>query len=127
MTPGLAAVRAPAELSEPYGNGSAAIATGPVLEGRACTKRTLLLVSHAMERAFDAADQDVSGLVVGQFQRREYFDREAAAYAALAASRHTVIVGFTGPTADLPAGVQAVAFDQDDPRARDLGARPGPR
>jgi diguanylate cyclase (GGDEF)-like protein len=87
--------------------------------GGSSTKRTLLLVSHAMERAFSASDQNVPGLVLALFQRREYFDHEAAAYAALAASGHTVIVGFSGSTADLPAGVHAVAFDEDDPRARD--------
>ena len=118
MSPGAMVSRAPEGEAAGLARGSSP-AEPSATPGRSSTKRTLLLVSHAMERAFDAADQDVSGLVVALFQRREYFDREASAYAALAASGHTVIVGFAGPTTDLPAGVHAVAFDEDDPRARD--------
>ena len=70
-----------------------------------------------MERAFGFADPATRGLVIGLFQRREYFDREAADYAALAASGHTVIVGFSGASDDLPPGVHAVTFGEDDPRA----------
>lgn len=86
-------------------------------------KRALLVVSHAMERAFDTAPtapaSDPRGLVLGMFQRREYFDIEADRYAALAAAGHTVVVGFAGPTDGLPAGVHAVSFPERDPRAED--------
>lgn len=42
------------------------------------SKRTLMLMLHAMERAFaDAQDEDLHGLVLGLFQPREYFDGEA--------------------------------------------------
>ncbi len=86
-------------------------------------KRALLVVSHAMERAFDAgpttADRSDRGLVIGLFQRREYFDAEAARYAALAAAGHTVVVGFAGSTDGVPAGVHAVSFAESDPRVLD--------
>lgn len=99
------------------------------------TKRALLVASHALERAFE--DVNVSGastngdgpparcevsdegLIIGFFQRREYFDVEAARYAALAAHGHTVIVAFTGSTGTVPDGVTAVSLADDDPRAGD--------
>lgn len=84
------------------------------------TKRSLLVLSHAMERAFDIADQPAASpaLVLGLFQRREYFDVEAARYAAMAAAGVCVVVGFVGSTQGLPPGVHAVAFTEDDPRSR---------
>lgn len=86
-------------------------------------KRALVVVSHAMERAFDdaapAADGGTTGLVIGMFQRREYFDVEVSRYARLAAAGHTVVVGFAGSTEGLPAGVRGVSFPASDPRARD--------
>lgn len=90
---------------------------------RPATKRALLVVSHAMERAFDAVPAGPEGgrpgVVFGLFQRREYFDVEADRYAALAAAGHTVVVGFTGRSDGLPAGVHGVTFNVDDPRAHD--------
>ncbi len=85
------------------------------------TKRTLVTLSHAMERAFDIAEQPISSpaLVLGLFQRREYFDVEVARYAAMAAAGTCVIVGFAGSTQGLPPGVHAVAFAEDDPRSRE--------
>ncbi len=85
------------------------------------TKRALLVLSHAMERAFDEPSHDgpdrAAGLIVGLFQRREYFDVEAERYAALAAAGHTVVVGFSGSAADMPPKVTAVTFAPDDPLA----------
>jgi hypothetical protein len=75
------------------------------------TKRSLLVLSHAMERAFDTVaqlDGGAPGLVLGLFQRREYFDIEAPRYAALAAAGHTIVVGFTGSPKGLASGVHAV-------------------
>ncbi len=85
------------------------------------TKRSLLTLSHAMERAFDIADQPASSpaLVLGLFQRREYFDVEAARYAAMAAAGTCVVVGFAGSTQGLPPGVHAVGFTEEDPRSRE--------
>lgn len=94
------------------------------------TKRALRVASHAMEVAFQDvstdrgpaadvgelgdADGDV-GLVIGFFQRREYFDVEASRYAAMADVGHTVIVAFNGSIEGLPTGVTAVSLADDDP------------
>ncbi len=82
------------------------------------TKRGLLVLSHAMERAFDALDGSGTtappGLVIGLFQRREYFDVEADRYAALAAAGHTVVVGFAGPSDGIPPGIAVVPLHDDD-------------
>lgn len=84
------------------------------------TKKFLLTLSHAMERAFDMTDQPASSpaLLLGLFQRREYFDVEAARYAAMAAAGTCVVVGFTGSTEGLPPGVHAVGFEEGDPRSK---------
>lgn len=82
------------------------------------TKRSLLVLSHAMERAFDApVDHNEPGLVIGLFQRREHFDVEAERYAALASAGHIVLVGFVGSTENLPPGVHAATFPEDSPLA----------
>lgn len=88
------------------------------------SKRALLVVSHAMERAFgddalDAVDGSDSGLLVAYFQRREYFDVEAVRYAALAAKGHTIVVAFTGSVDSVPDGVTAVRLPEDDDEAQD--------
>jgi diguanylate cyclase (GGDEF)-like protein len=84
------------------------------------TKTCLVTLSHAMERAFDRTEQPPStpALVVALFQRREYFDVEAARYAALAAAGTCVVVGFTGSTQGVPPGVHAVGFAAEDPRSK---------
>jgi len=85
----------------------------------ATPKRALVVLSHAMERAFEQPSgvDEPPGLVLGLFQRREFFDREAERYAALAAAGHTVIVAFQGSVDGLPAEVHAVTLDEGDPRA----------
>ncbi len=83
------------------------------------TKRSLLVLSHAMERAFDAPTEgEEPGLVIALFQRREHFDIEAARYAALAAQGHIVLLGFVGDTTGLPPGVHAVSLAEDSLLAR---------
>jgi len=103
------------------------------------TKRALLVASHAMERAFhdvsvgqpsgQPSGQDLqdphslpmadTGLLIGYFQRREYFDHEAKRYAALAEMGHTIIVAFTGPVDSLPDGVTAVQLSSHEEAAKD--------
>jgi len=46
--------------------------------------------------------------ILALFQRRSYFDVEAARYGAFAAAGATVVVGFPGPTDRLPTGVVGV-------------------
>ncbi|MEO7058264.1 MAG: diguanylate cyclase [Lapillicoccus sp.] len=83
------------------------------------SKRTLLLMSHAMEQTFaEVQDEDVLGLALALFQRREYFDVEAERYAELARAGHTVIVAFAGDTTGMPEGVNVVQLAPDDPRTR---------
>ena len=85
------------------------------------TKRSLVVLCHAMERAFmvsnDGCSAGMPGLVLGLFQRREYFDVEADRYAAFAAAGDTVIVGFSGSAAGIPDGVNVVTFEPNDPLA----------
>jgi len=97
------------------------------------SKRALLVVSHAMERAFhdlyagaptglpapDLLDEADTGLLIAYFQRREYFDIEAERYGALAARGHTVVVAFAGLVDALPDGVTAVQLSEDDDEAQD--------
>jgi diguanylate cyclase (GGDEF)-like protein len=106
--------------------GGGAVAGGGVAAGGGvpATKRTLVILSHAMERAFDlgAPDRDgrgERGLVIALFQRRGYFDAEATRYGLLAEAGHTVIVGFAGSAVDLPPGVHHAAFGDLDPRVED--------
>lgn len=79
------------------------------------------MISHAMEQGFDTPQQgepaQTDGLVIGLFQRREYFDHEVERYAELARQACTVIVGFAGPTSGVPDGVHAVSFAADEPLA----------
>lgn len=89
-------------------------------DSRVMSKRTLLLMSQAMERAFDTAGStDQPGLAVSLFQRRQYFDVQAQRYADLARAGHTVLVAFPGSTDGLPDGVRAVPMHPADPRAED--------
>jgi len=87
------------------------------------TKRTLVVLSHAFERAFaepateGAADAgEARGLLLAQFQRREHLEVELARYGALAAAGHVVVVGAAGPLPELPPGVHGVTIDDGDAR-----------
>ena len=60
-----------------------------------------------------------TGLLIGFFQHRDYFDLEAERYAALAAKGHTIIVAFTGTVDSVPDGVTAISLTPDDLRAED--------
>ncbi len=90
---------------------------------RPSNKASLMLVSRAMEEAFDSyvatpqahAPAPSQGLVLALFQRREYFDAQADRYAGLAAHGNLVIVGFQGPGDDLPDSVVHVDIPPDDP------------
>jgi diguanylate cyclase (GGDEF)-like protein len=87
------------------------------------TKRSLLALSHAMERSVDVGREWVPdgqpSLIISLFQRRHYFDVERERYAQLAADGRTCIVAFSGRVDDLPAGVHGVALDDTDALARE--------
>ena len=86
------------------------------------SKRALLSLSHAMEHA--VLDQlvgpgDYDGLVVGLFQRREYFDVERERYARLASLGVQCVVAFVGSVEDMPPGVHGVGLDAASPLAQE--------
>lgn len=82
---------------------------------RVRSKHSLMVLSHAMEDAFDAGRAAGPRLALGLFQHRRYFDIEASRWGALAAGGATVIVAFAGGVDGLPAGVHGVSLDPDDP------------
>jgi diguanylate cyclase (GGDEF)-like protein len=92
--------------AEPTGHGAAR-----------STKRSLLALSHAMERSLEIGRQEGhggSGLIIGLFQRRHYFEVERFRYGRLATEGNVCIVGFAGAADDVPPGVEAVSLDEDD-------------
>ena len=85
---------------------------------RVRSKHSLMVLSHAMEEAFDASRAPGPRLAMGLFQQRSYFDVEAERWGALAASGTTVVVVFAGSVDGLPAGVHGISLEADDPLAR---------
>ncbi|WDZ83037.1 DICT sensory domain-containing protein [Micromonospora cathayae] len=84
------------------------------------TKRNLVTVSHAMERAALAAAEDGPLVVVALFQRMPYFARERALYERIAAVAAATVVGVVSPTApDLPATLAGVPLDEAEELARE--------
>lgn len=87
---------------------------------RRLSKTTLVTISHAIERAGLTAAEDGPMLVVALFQRRAYFDREAAVYAELARRATATVVGVVGdPGGPPPPGVQLVQLDEQEALARE--------
>ncbi|TCK26579.1 DICT sensory domain-containing protein [Pseudonocardia endophytica] len=76
------------------------------------TKRSLVAVSHAIERAVLAAPHAEPTIVLALFQRMEYFERERATYERIARTGARVAIGFCdGPQHELPDGVAQVLLD----------------
>ena len=76
------------------------------------TKRSLVAVSHAIERAVLAAPRAEPTIVLALFQRMEYFERERATYERIARTGARVAIGFCdGPEHPLPDGVACVVLD----------------
>jgi DICT domain-containing protein len=87
---------------------------------RRLTKTTLVTMSHAIERAGLATAEDGPMLVLALFQRRPYFDREAAVYQELATRAAATVVGVVGrPAGPPPAGVELVELDEQEALARE--------
>lgn len=86
---------------------------------RTRSKHSLMVLSHAMEDAFDATRAAGPRLAIGLFQHRRYFDVEAARWARLAAGGATVVVAFAGSADDLPPGVHGVSLPDDSPLVRE--------
>src|SRR5665213_3749059 len=69
------------------------------------SKRSVGAISEAMKRSFasamasdfvDGTSASQTSFVLALFQRRAYFELEAARYAGMAAAGATVVVGFPG-------------------------------
>ena len=76
------------------------------------TKRSLLALSHGMERSLEVGpDERVAGvapLVVALFQRPEYFEAEEDRYQGIAEAGGVCIVGFAGARTERTRGVTTV-------------------
>ncbi|MFC4020106.1 DICT sensory domain-containing protein [Micromonospora sp. GCM10011542] len=84
------------------------------------TKRSLVSVSHAIERAALATAEDGPVVAVALFQRMPYFERERALYERIAATAAVTVIGLVGPTPPaLPDGAYGVLLDEAEPLARE--------
>ncbi|GAA4964747.1 DICT sensory domain-containing protein [Actinoplanes utahensis] len=84
------------------------------------TKRTLVTVSHAIERAALAAAEDGPMVVVAMFQRLPYFERERQVYADIASSAAATVVGLVADEIpEMPAESEMVLLDEKDELARE--------
>jgi DICT domain-containing protein len=95
------------------------------------SKRLLVDVSHAVEKAVMAGSVEPPTVVVALFQQLPYFDRERAVYEAMAAAGVTAVVGFVaGEAHEAPTGVPVVELDPAEALADEwtvvaLGPRAG--
>ncbi|WP_250036639.1 DICT sensory domain-containing protein [Paractinoplanes maris] len=84
------------------------------------TKRTLVTISHALERAALAAAEDGPMVVFALFQRLPYFERERRVYERIAGRAAATVVGLVAAQApDLPAGTHPVLLDEKEELARE--------
>ncbi|MGC1211725.1 MAG: DICT sensory domain-containing protein, partial [Micromonospora sp.] len=84
------------------------------------TKRSLVAVSHAIERAALATAEDGPLAVFALFQRMPYFARERAVYERIAARAAVTVVGMVGPSVpELPAGAYGMVLDEAEELARE--------
>ncbi|MCY1136462.1 histidine kinase [Actinoplanes sp. Pm04-4] len=87
---------------------------------RRLTKRTLVTISHALERAALAAAEDGPMVVFALFQRLPYFERERAVYERIAGRAAVTVVGLVAEqTPDTPAGAHPVLLDEKEELARE--------
>lgn len=66
------------------------------------SKRTLVALSHAIERLALAPAEDGPMLAIALFQRRPYYEREREVYERIAAHSAVTVVGLVEPPADEP-------------------------
>ncbi len=84
------------------------------------TKRTLVTVSHAIERAALAVAEDGPMVVIALFQRLPYFERERAVYQQISKLAAATVVGLVADRApDLPFGPHTVLLDENEDLARE--------
>ncbi len=83
------------------------VSTSPASAERV-TQRTLITVSHAIERAALAVTEDGPMVVFALFQRVPYLERERVTYRRIATSAAATVMGAVGPTPDPPDGVDVI-------------------
>ncbi|WFE97975.1 DICT sensory domain-containing protein [Micromonospora sp. WMMD987] len=84
------------------------------------TKRSLVTVSHAIERSALATAEDGPLVVIALFQRMPYFLRERDRYRRIAAGAAVTVVGLVGETPpELPPGGYAVALAETEELAQE--------
>ncbi|SDP98030.1 sensor domain-containing diguanylate cyclase [Lentzea jiangxiensis] len=84
------------------------------------SKRTLVVASHAVERAALAGDRAEPAIVLALFQRLPYFLREAEVYRRIGALASVTVVGVVSDVRpDLPAGVTPVLLRSGEELARE--------
>jgi DICT domain-containing protein len=82
------------------------------------SKRLLVDISHAVEKAVMSGRVEQPTVVVALFQRLKHFDRERAVYERMAEAGVNVIVGFvSGEEPAPPQGVDVVGLAPDEPMA----------
>lgn len=82
------------------------------------TKRSLVTLSHAIERAALAAENDGPVVVMAMFQRLPYFERERLVYGKLGVRADVVVAGFVADhRPGLMAAVHPVLLNPDEPSA----------
>ncbi len=92
----------------------------PVARAGVLSKRTLVLASHAVERAALASADLDDAIVLAMFQRLPYFRREHAVYEQIARTARTTVIGMVDDTRpDLPHGVTPVFLRPEEPLARE--------
>ncbi|MEE3921674.1 DICT sensory domain-containing protein [Micromonospora sp. BRA006-A] len=84
------------------------------------TKRSLVAVSHAIERAALAEAEDGPLVVLALFQRLPYFTREREVYRRIAGRAAVTVVAMVGgPPPDLPERAHGVTLDEAETLARE--------
>jgi hypothetical protein len=90
------------------------------MAARRLTKRTLVTVSHALERAALAAAEDGPMVVFALFQRLPYFERERRVYTEIAGRAAATVVGLVAEQMpDVPPGTNPVLLDEKEELARE--------
>ena len=80
------------------------------------SKRSLVAVSHAIERALLAGPVETPTVVVALFQRLPYFERERAVYQRMADDGVDVVIAFAeGEEFETPPGTHRVVLEPDEP------------
>lgn len=83
-------------------------------------KRTLVTLSHVIEQAALAVEDDGPLVVVSLFQRLPYFHRERDVYRAIASHAQAVVAGFVDDhRPGLPGWIHPVLLEPDEPLARE--------